>query len=119
MLMDDRKNILIEKIKLIIVDMIRHTDEDPKGKISDYIIARLHYDYTYLSNLFSDGTGNTIEHYAIYHKIEAVKKLLISSRLTLTQIAAKLKYSSVAHLSGQFKKVAGCTPSFFKKLQHK
>jgi AraC-like DNA-binding protein len=99
--------------------MIHYSDEPPKANFSDYLSEKLHYDYHYLSNLFSEVKGTTIEHYIISHKIERAKELLIYNKLTLTQIAFKLHYSSVAHLSNQFKKVTGLTPSFFKKMKHK
>lgn len=117
-LMEDQKSILIEKIKNIIVEMIHYTDEPPKINFSDYLSEKLHYDYNYLSNLFSEVKGITIEHYIISHKIERVKELLIYNELTLSEIADKLHYSSVAHLSNQFKKVTGLTPSFFKKMKN-
>ncbi|QMW06065.1 helix-turn-helix domain-containing protein [Spirosoma foliorum] len=118
-LMDDRKAILIEKIKNVIIDMVHYTDELPKTNNSTYIQAKLDYDYTYLTNLFSEVAGITIEQYIIAQKIERVKELLLYDELNLTQIAYKLHYSSVAHLSNQFKKVTGLTPSFFKRLKHK
>ena len=118
-LMDDKKAILIEKIKNVIVNMVHYTDELPKLKNSDYISQKLNYDYTYLANLFSEATGITIEHYIIAHKIERVKELLLYEELNLTQISYKLNYSSVAHLSNQFKKATGLTPSFFRQLKHK
>ena len=118
-LMEDKKSILIEKIKNIIVEMIHYSDEPPKANFSDYVSEKLHYDYHYLSNLFSEVKGTTIEHYIISHKIERAKELLIYNELTLTEIAFKLHYSSVAHLSNQFKKVTGLTPSFFKNMKHK
>jgi len=118
-LMDDKKAILIERIKGVIIEMIHYADEVPKTNFSDYISGKLNYDYTYLANLFSEVTGITIEHYIIAHKIERVKELLIYDELNLTQISYKLNYSSVAHLSNQFKKVTGLTPTFFKQLKHK
>lgn len=118
-LMDDKKAMLIEKIKNIIVEMIHYSDELPETKFSDYLCEKLNYDYTYLSNLFSEVKGTTIEHFIIAHKIERVKELLVYNELTLTEIAWKLRYSSVSHLSNQFKKVTGLTPSFFKKMKHK
>lgn len=118
-LMDDKKAILIEKIKKVIVEMIHYEDELPKVKNSDYISEKLQYDYTYLANLFSETTGTTIEHFIIIHKIERVKELMIYDELNLTEISYKLNYSSVAHLSTQFKKITGLTPSFFKSLRHK
>lgn len=118
-LMDDKKAILIEKIKNVIIGMVHHEDELPKLKNSDYLSNKLDYDYTYLANLFSETTGTTIEHFIIIHKIERVKELLIYDELNLTQISYKLGYSSVAHLSNQFKKITGLTPSYFKSLKHK
>jgi AraC-like DNA-binding protein len=118
-LMEDKKSILIEKIKNIIVEMIHYTDEPPKTNFSEYLSKKLNYDYTYLSNLFSEVKGTTIEHFIIAHKIERAKELLIYNELTLSQIAYKLHYSSVGHLSNQFKKVTGLTPTFFKNMKHK
>jgi YesN/AraC family two-component response regulator len=118
-LMDDKKAMLIEKIKNVIVEMIHYSDEQPVTNFSDYLGRKLNYDYTYLSNLFSEVKGITIEHFIISHKIERVKELLVYNEHTLTEIAWKLGYSSVAHLSNQFKKVTGLTPSFFKKMKHK
>lgn len=118
-LMEDKKSILIEKIKNIIVEMIHYSEEPPVLNFSAFLSEKLAYDYNYLSNLFSEVKGITIEHYIIAHKIERAKELLIYDELTLTEIAEKLHYSSVAHLSNQFKKVTGLTPSFFKKMKHK
>lgn len=118
-LMDDKKAMLIEKIKNVIVEMVHYADELPKTKNSDYISEKLNHDYTYLANLFSEATGITIEHFIIAHKIERAKELLMYDELNLTQISYKLNYSSVAHLSNQFKKVTGLTPTFFKQLKHK
>ncbi|HLF63142.1 MAG TPA: AraC family transcriptional regulator [Saprospiraceae bacterium] len=118
-LMDDHRAVLIEKIRNIIVEMVHYSDEVPKTKNSDYISEKLKYDYTYLANLFSEATGITIEHYIIAHKIERVKELLLYDELNLTEISYKLNYSSVAHLSSQFKKVTGLTPTFFKRLKRK
>jgi AraC-like DNA-binding protein len=118
-LMDDKKATLIEKIKNVIVEMVHYEDEVPKTKNSDYIGEKLKHNYTYLANLFSEATGTTIEHYIIIHKIEKAKELIIYDELNLTEIAWKLNYSSVAHLSNQFKKITGLTPSFFKKLKTK
>ena len=118
-LMEDHKTKLIEKIKNIIVEMVHYEDEMPKTNFSDYLSQKLNYDYNYLSNLFSEVKGTTIEQYIIAHKIERVKEFLVYSDLTLTEIAYKLQYSSVAHLSNQFKKVTGLTPSFFKKMKNK
>ncbi|WP_340104666.1 helix-turn-helix domain-containing protein [Rhodohalobacter sp. 8-1] len=118
-LLDDKKNILVEKIKAVIIEMIHYSDEVPKVNDSDYISEKLNYDYTYLSNTFSEVKGITIQQYIIQHKIEKVKELLIYDELTLTEIAYKLHYSSVAHLSNQFKKVTGLTPTYFKELKEK
>jgi AraC-like DNA-binding protein len=118
-LMEDKKSMLIEKIKNIVVEMIHYSDEPPVWNFSSYLAEKLDYDYNYLSNLFSEVKGTTIEHFIIAHKIERAKELLIYNELTLTEIADKLHYSNVAHLSNQFKKVTGLTPSFFKKMKHK
>jgi AraC-like DNA-binding protein len=119
-LMEDQKAILVEKIKNVIVEMVHYEDELPhKEKKSVYISEKLNHDYTYLANLFSEATGVTIEHYILLHKIERAKELIIYDELTLSEIAYKLNYSSVAHLSNQFKKITGLTPTFFKSLKHK
>ncbi len=118
-LMEDKKAILIEKIKNIIIEMIHYADELPKTNFSVYLSEKLDYDYTYLSNLFSETEGITIEHFILLHKIEKVKELIIYDELNLTEIAWKMHYSSVAHLSNQFKKITGLTPSFFKSLKNK
>jgi AraC-like DNA-binding protein len=118
-LMDDRKSILIERIQNIITEMVHYTDDLPKTNFSDFLAEKLDYNYTYLANIFSETKGITIEHYIILHKIERVKELIIYNELSLSEIAWKLHYSSVAHLSTQFKKVTGLTPSFFKSLRHK
>jgi AraC-like DNA-binding protein len=99
--------------------MVHYADEPPKINLSDYLSEKLDYDYTYLSNIFSEVTGITIEHYMIAHKIERVKELLLYDELTLSEISYKLNYSSVAHLSNQFKKVTGLTPTYFKALKHR
>ena len=118
-LLEDKKSMLIEKIKNIVVEMIHYTEEPPLLNFSAFLSEKLNYDYNYLSNLFSEVKGTTIEHFIIAHKIERAKELLIYNELTLTEIAEKLHYSNVAHLSNQFKKVTGLTPSFFKKMKHK
>jgi len=118
-LMDDKKAVLIEKIKNIIIEMIHYTDELPKINFSDYVSEKLNYDYTYLANLFSEVQGTTIEKFIISHKIERVKELIIYDELSLTEIAWNMHYSSVAHLSNQFKKNTGLTPSHFKQLKDK
>lgn len=116
-LMDDKKAMLIEKVKNIIVEMVHYSEEGPHLNFSDILAEKLNYDYTYLADLFSQATGITIEHYIIAHKIERVKELLLYDELNLTEISYKLNYSSVAHLSNQFKKVTGLTPSYFKQLK--
>ena len=118
-LMDDQRAILVEKIKNIIIELVHYTDEIPKISFSDYLSEKLKHNYSYLSNLFSEVKGTTIEHFIIIHKIERVKELIIYNELNLSEIAYKLHYSSVAHLSTQFKKITGLTPSFFKSLKHK
>ena len=118
-LMDDKKSVLIEKIKDVVIEMVHYEDELPKVNFSDYLTEKLGYNYTYLANLFSETEGTTIEHFIIIHKIERVKELIIYDELNLTEIAWKLHYSSVAHLSNQFKKITGLTPSFFKSLKNK
>jgi AraC-like DNA-binding protein len=118
-LMDDKKSMLIERIKNIIVELVHYTDTLPKTNFSDYLSDKLNYDYTYLANLFSEVQGTTIEQFFITHKIERVKELLVYDELNLKEIAFKLHYSSVPHLSSQFKKVTGLTPSHFKQLKHK
>ena len=118
-LMEDKKAKLIEKIKIVIIEMIHYSDELPKVKYSEYISNILGHDYTYLSNIFSEVKGSTIEHYIIEHKIEKVKELLLYDELNLTEISYRMHYSSVAHLSSQFKKVTGLTPTFYKNLAEK
>jgi len=118
-LMEDKKAVLIERIKNVIVEMVHYSDEIPKINFSEYLSEKLNYDYTYMANLFSETEGTTIEHYILLHKIERVKELIIYDELNLTEIAWKLHYSSVAHLSNQFKKITGLTPSFFKALKVK
>ena len=116
-LLDDKRNILVEKIKSIIIEMIHYSEEVPDVNDSDYISEKLGYDYTYLSNTFSAVKGITIQQYIIQHKIERVKELLLYDELSLTEIAYRLHYSSVAHLSNQFKKVTGLTPTYFKEMK--
>ncbi|MBO3099011.1 helix-turn-helix domain-containing protein [Gelidibacter pelagius] len=118
-LLDDKRNILIEKIKAIIIEMIHYSKDMPKVNYSDYISEKLGYDYTYLANTFSEVKGITIQQYIINHKIERVKELLLYEDLNLTEISYQLHYSSVAHLSNQFKKVTGLAPSYFKSLKNK
>jgi len=118
-LVEDKKSQLIEKIKTSILEMVNDAEKPLRTNFSNYLSATLMYDYTYMANLFSKVQGITIEHYIILHKIERVKKLLALGQLTLTEIAYKLHYSSVAHLSSQFKKVTGFTPSYFKQSGNK
>lgn len=116
-LIDDKKSRIIEKIKTIIIDLVHHQENDSKANLSEILGAALHHDYPYLSNLFSDVEGTTIEKYFIAQKIEKVKELLVYDELSLSEIAFRLNYSSVAHLSSQFKKVTGLTPSHFKQIR--
>jgi AraC-like DNA-binding protein len=118
-LMDDKKAVLIEKIKNVITEMIHYSEEVPKMNYSDFISQKLNYDYTYLSNLFSEVKGITIQQFIIVHKIERAKELLLYDELNLTEISYKLNYSSVAHLSNQFKKITGLSPTHFKLLKDK
>lgn len=118
-LLDDRKSILIEKIKQVVIELIHYSDELPKVNYSDHISEKLNLDYTYLANTFSEVKGITIQQFIILHKIERVKELIIYDELNLTEIAYKMHYSSVAHLSNQFKKLTGLTPSFYKQLKDK
>ena len=116
-IIDDKKSKIIEKIKNSIVELVHHTDEGLKTNLSDYLSRKVAYDYSYLSNLFSEIESTTIEKYFASQKIERVKELLVYDELTLSEIAHKLNYSSVAYLSSQFKKVTGLTPSYFKSLK--
>ncbi|GET28818.1 AraC family transcriptional regulator [Prolixibacter sp. SD074] len=119
LLMDDKKSILVEKIKSAIIELVHYTDEQIKVNLSDYLSEKLSYDYTYMANLFSEVKGITIEKFYLVHKIEKVKELIVYDELNLTEIAYKMHYSSVSHLSNQFKKFTGLTPSHFKKLKNK
>lgn len=114
---DDKKSRIIEKIKNVIIELVHHQDNDAKTNLSDMLSSKLHHDYNYLSNLFSEIEGTTIEKYFIAQKIEKVKELLVYDELTLSEIAFRLNYSSVAYLSNQFKKVTGLSPSHFKKIR--
>lgn len=116
-LMDDKKSILIERIRILITEMVHSADELPEINYSTYISEKMGYDYTYLSNMFSEIKGVTIQQFIINHKIERIKELIIYDELNLTEIAWKMNYSSVAYLSNQFKKVTGLTPSHFKQLK--
>jgi len=118
-LMDDKRAVLIEKIKNTIIEMVHHSDEIIKTNFSDYLSKKLNYDYTYLANLFSEVQGTTIEQFIISHKIERIKELIIYDELNITEIAYKMNYSSVAHLSNQFKKATGLSPSHFKQVKNK
>jgi len=118
-LMDDKKSVLIQKIKNVIIELVHYSEEPLAINFSEFLSQKLNYDYTYLANLFSEVQGTTIEQFLIAHKIERVKELLVYDELNLTEIAYKIHYSSVAHLSGQFKKVTGLTPSHFKQLKNK
>lgn len=116
-LLQDKKAILIEKIKSVIIEMVHYSDELPRIKYSEYISEKLQLDYTYLSNTFSEVKGTSIQQFIILHKIERVKELILYDELNLSEIAYKLNYSSIAHLSYQFKKVTGLTPTYFKQMK--
>ena len=116
-LMEDKKAMLIEKIKNVVVEMVHHTEEMIKVNFSNFLSEKLNYDYTYLANLFSTVQGTTIEQFIISHKVERIKELIVYGELNFTEIAFKLHYSSVAHLSNQFKKVTGLSPSHFRQLK--
>jgi YesN/AraC family two-component response regulator len=116
-LLDDKKSILIQKIKNVIIEMVHYSEEPLRVNFSVFLNQKLNHDYTYLANLFSEVHGTTIEQFIILHKIERIKELLVYDELTLTEIADLMHYSSVAHLCTQFKKVTGLTPSHFKSLK--
>lgn len=116
-LLDDKKSILIEKIKNLVTEMIHHSDELPGDNYSDFISRKLGYDYTYLSNTFSEIKGITLQQFIIINKIERVKELLLYDELNIAEISRKLRYSSASHLSNQFKKITGLTPSYFKRIR--
>lgn len=118
-LLDDKRNILVERIKNVIIEMIHYSEELPKENYSDYISRKIGLDYTYLSNIFSEVKGITIQQFIIVHKIEKVKEMMLYDQLSLKEISYRLNYSSLGHLSNQFKKITGLSPSFFKKLQKK
>jgi AraC-like DNA-binding protein len=118
-LVDDKRSRIITRIKSLIINLVHHAKEENRLKYSEYITGDLHYDYPYLSRLFSEVEGITIEHYIINQKIERAKELLVYDELNISELADELGYSSVAHLSAQFKKVTGMTPSQFKALHHK
>lgn len=115
-LIDDKKSRIIEKVKNVIIDLVHFQDNKTQTNLSDVLSEALHLDYNYLSNIFSEVEGTTIEKYFIAQKIERVKELLVYDELSLSEIAFRLNYSSVAHLSSQFKKVTGLTPSHFKQV---
>jgi AraC-like DNA-binding protein len=118
-LMDDKRSVLIEKIKTAIIEMIHHSDEPVKIKFSAFLSEKLNHDYTYLANLFSEVQGTTIAQFVICHKIERIKELIYYGELNITEIAYKMDYSSVSHMSNQFKKITGLSPSEFKALKTK
>jgi AraC-like DNA-binding protein len=118
-LMDDQKSILVERIKAVIIELVHYSDDQIKVNLSDYLSEKLNHSYSFLANLFTEVKGTTIENFFLSHKIEKVKELLVYDELTLTEIAYRLHYSSVAHLSNQFKKITGLTPSHFKDLKTK
>ncbi|MFO7756209.1 MAG: AraC family transcriptional regulator [Bacteroidales bacterium] len=118
-LLDDKRSILVERVKNVIIEMIHYSDELPKINYSDYICENLGYDYTYLSNLFSEVKGTTLQQYIIVHRIEKAKELMLYDELNIFEISYRLQYSSVAHFSNQFKKITGLTPSYYKKLRQK
>jgi len=116
-LMENKKDILVERIKNLIIEMIHHSDELPKTNYSDYISDKLNQDYTYLSNIFSEKKAITIQQFIIVNKIEKVKQLLLYEEFNLSEISDRLHYSSIGHLSNQFKKVTGMSPTLYKKMQ--
>ncbi|MFC2081255.1 helix-turn-helix domain-containing protein [Bacteroidota bacterium] len=118
-LMDDQRSTLVEKIQGVIIEMVHYAEEQIKVNLSDYLSEKLGYNYTYLASLFMEVKGITIERYYLTHKIERVKELIVYDELNLSEIADKMHYSSPAHLSNQFKKFTGLTPSHFKKLKIK
>ncbi|MFO7880701.1 MAG: AraC family transcriptional regulator [Bacteroidales bacterium] len=118
-LLDDKRSILIERIQNVVVEMIHYDEELPKINYSAHISEKLGYDYTYLSNMFAEVRGMTLQNYIIFHKIERVKELLLYDELNLTEISYRLQYSSVAHLSNQFKKITGLTPTYYKMIKEK
>ena len=113
-ILDDKKSLLVERIKIVVIKMIHYSEELPTENYSSYISKQLNHNYTYLANIFSESQKITIEHFIISHKIEKVKELILNDELNLTGISYKMHYSSVAHLSNQFKKVTGMTPTYFK-----
>ena len=118
-LIEKKNGVLIEKIRAVIIDYVYKSDEQPNAKFSVLLSEKLHHDYVYLANFFSEVEATTIEQYIISLKIERIKELILFDELTLTQISYKLNYSSVAHLSNQFKKITGLSPTHFKKLKER
>lgn len=118
-ILDDSRSILIERIKNVVIEMVHSSEELPKIKISEFISGQLGYNYTYLANLFSEVQGITLQQFIILHRIEKAKELLLYDELNLTEISYRLQYSSVAHLSAQFRKVTGLTPTFYRNLKNK
>ena len=118
-LMDDKRAVLIEKIKTVVIEMVHHSEDMVKMNFSNFLSEKLHHDYTYLANLFSEVQGTTIEQFIIAHKVERIKELIIYDELNISEIAWKMNYNSVSHLSKQFKKATGLSPSHFKLLKNK
>jgi len=118
-IIDDRRSILIESVKNAIIELVHYSEKQLKINLSDYLSEKLDHDYTYIANLFSESQGTSIEQYYLTHKIERVKELLIYDELNITEIADYMHYSSTAHLSNQFKKMTGLTPSQYKHLKNK
>lgn len=114
-ILDDKKSLLVEKIKKVIIELVHYKEDTLNMNFSEYLSKMLNYEYTFLANLFSEVEGVNVEHYLITHKIERVKELLVYDKLTLTDISYRMNYSSVAHLCNQFKKITGLTPSYYKK----
>jgi len=117
-LLDDKRAVLVERIKNLIIDLVHYTEEQIRVNLSDYLAEKLDYDYTYLSNLFAEREGTTIEQFFITHRIDRAKELLVYDEINLTEIAEKLHFSSVPHFCKQFKKITGLTPSQFKRLRN-
>lgn len=116
-LLQEKKLTTVEKIKTSVIEMIHFSNELPKVKLSIYLSKKLNLNYTYLSNLFKEVTGMTIQHYIVLHKIEKAKELILYDELSLNEITYQLQYSSIAHLSNQFKQITGITPTHFKKVK--
>lgn len=117
-LLDNKKTQLVEKIKIVVIEMVHHKDEFPRINFSDYLTEKLHMDYTTMSNIFSHTKGITIEHFIVINKIEKVKELLTYDELSIKEIACKMNYSGSSHLSNQFKKVTGLTPTYYKTMKN-